>query len=99
MAGDVWTFIGTVESINVKGDKSAASHQCLFALKSANGTKRSFLLDPFTVPNRYAAQLQVLCAAAASLGTLKINATARNAKEPPIAWELELWPTQKAKRR
>jgi len=99
MAGDVWTFIGTVESINVKGDKTAASHQCLFALKSTNGKKASFLLDPFTVPDRYVAQLQVLCAAAVSHGTLKINANAKNPKEPAIAWELELWPTQKAKRR
>ncbi len=97
MAGNEWTFVGTVESINVSGQMASTSHQCSFALRPPIGKNETFLLDPFT--DRYAAQLQVLCAAAASRGTLKINATPRKPKETPIAWELELWPAQKAKRR
>lgn len=81
-------FTGRVESINVKGDGPATSHQCLFALVNGKGEHHPYLLDR-TDASRYSAMLSVLTAAYARGAKVSIAAKP-NGDAPRIAIELEI---------
>ncbi len=81
-------FTGKVESLNVKGDGPATSHQCLFSLAHGKGEHHAYLLDRSDM-SRYLAMLSVLTTAYAQGAKVAINAR-DNGGAPRIAIELEI---------
>ena len=88
MNGSAFDYTGYVESINIKGIGSGASHQFLFSVVNSGG-HQSFLLDT-SAPSRYGAMVSVLTAAYASGNIVQLNTTPNSGGGQPFASEIQV---------
>jgi hypothetical protein len=80
-----WDFIGRVESVNIKG-RGANSLQCVFSLINKKGEHKSWIIEPFEVPQRFAAMTALLTAVAGAKTEVRLR------EDAGVAIELEIRP-------